>query len=555
MLTQLHIENIAVIEKLDLTLENGLLVLTGETGAGKSIIIDSINMVLGERANKELIRTSKNSAYVSAVFEQLNSGVIRKIEALGFSLEDGQLIVSREITLDGKSVAKINARPVTVSVLKEIGKALVNIHGQHDSQALLLPENHIDFVDSFGKCDNELIQYKQTYEKISAVRDEIKALQLDTQEKQRRMQLLKYQFEEIDQANLKADEEQQLLERKAFIQNSEKYIKAVGGAYNYLSGEDENSAKAKIDLAITDLSHIAGLSEQIDALNSQLSNLSYTLADCIDILLKYIDNDIYDENELDGIESRLDIIYRLKKKYGHDVNEVLRYCEQCRQEYNSIEQSDQTIIQLKEQYDVLLEQLKANAMLLTKKREKSAKELESKIVNELAYLDMPKVKFVVSITPCKFYSKGGDELEFLISANQGEQPKPLSKIASGGELSRIMLGIKSIFTKQDVVDTLVFDEIDTGVSGSAAQKIGYKMKAIAKNKQVICITHLSQIAALSDCHYLIEKTVEKDNTFTRVKQLDYNGRVLELARIISGVNITDAALETAKELLKNEMER
>jgi len=549
VLSQLHIENIALIDNLDVEFKNGFTVLTGETGAGKSILIDSINMVLGERASKELIRNGRNFAFVSALFSALNEYVINELSNYGIQPDDdGSLIIERQISLDGKNTCRINGRPVTVGILKEIGKLLVNIHGQHDNQSLLLVEKHIDFLDKFADNSDLLEDYYKLYSKLQEIKKQIEGLQMDDKEKARRIELLKYQINEINNAGLKPGEEIYLNEQKKAIHNSEKILNALIESYTNLY-EKDGSAIELIEISKDKLSEITGFSESVREAYDKIDNIFYELQDIIEILRDYKNSLNFAETDIDSIESRLDIIYRLKQKYGANAEEIIEYGKKCEEELSEIEFSEERIVKLQKEYDEILGKVKDLADKLTQSRIEAGRVLEKKIIDVLSYLNMPKVRFVVEIRRCSLTEKGEDEVEFLISANPGEPPKPLSKIASGGELSRIMLAIKSIFSEIDYTSTLIFDEIDTGVSGSAAEKIGRKMKELSSTSQVICVTHLSQIAAIADNHYKISKHTINENTFTQLEVLDTDKRVMEIARIISGENITQSALAAAKEIL------
>ncbi len=551
MLKELHIENVAVIENLTVNFGSGMLAITGETGAGKSILIDAINVVLGERASKELIRTGESTAYVSALFRGLNQAACNVLEGLGIAAEiGGELQISREMSLDGKSVARINGRPVTAGMLKDVGRQLVSIHGQHDSQILLLPERHVEFVDAYSSTEEELSLYKNYYEKHLELRREIAGLQGKEQEKNRKAELLRYQIDEIDSACLYVGEDKELAERREIIKNAEKIASGVMGAYTALYDGENGSAASLVAMAADSLAGIAKYSEKTESAYNALNEISYAIDDIVESVRELKNSLTFTEDDLSAVEDRLDIIYRLKKKYGSSAEEILEYCEKCRAELNSIVHSEERLLELEEAYNQNLAKLKAAAEALSKKRKEGAQSLENRLVEELSSMDMKGVLFEVCAEKCDYMPNGDEQIEFLFSANKGEEPKPLSKIASGGELSRVMLAIKSVLSKADTVDTLIFDEIDTGVSGSAAQKIGLKMKAIAASRQVLCVTHLSQIAALADCHYRISKSSDSKKTYTKLETLDYDGRVNELARIISGVDITAAAIENAKEMLK-----
>lgn len=549
MLTELHIENIAVISKLTVSFEHGFSVLSGETGAGKSIIIDAINMVLGERTNRELIRTGESSAYVSALFRNIGAAVTDKLSEYGFENDGRNLLISRELSLDGKSTARIDGRPVTAAMLREIGKMLINIHGQNDNQYLMQPERHISFLDAYGRYEKEIEEYKNNYLTIRSVRDEIKNLRMDEEEKNRRIDLLKYQISEIDAARLKENEEELLVEKKNMIRSGAKLSEAVNTAYQNVFG-DEDNALTKIGSALRLISDYVEGSQRLEKISDKLDKAREELIDGQSELADYISSLDYDENEIERIEERLDIIYRLKSKYGSSVAEILGYCENAKKELERITFSEERIGQLSKEYETLLISLKEIGNKLSQKRSDAAKKLETAVVEQLSYLNMPNVKFLVDITPCKFNANGGENVEFYISANIGEEPKPLSKVASGGELSRIMLALKSIFADIDGIATMIFDEIDTGVSGSAADRIGSKMRELSKSAQVLCITHLPQIASKADVHYLIHKDTDFEKTYTKLDKLTPEQRIREVARMISGSNITESALAAAAEMIQ-----
>lgn len=551
MLSTLHIENVAVIENIDITLNKGFLVLTGETGAGKSIIIDSIDMVLGERASKDLIRSGCNSAFVSAVFCNIPKEVTELIKEYGLTTEeDGSLLIQREIFIDGRSICRISGRQITAAVLKEIGRLLVNIHGQHDNQILLHPESHITYLDAFAENENLINRYKDIYSNINDINGKIKRLTIDETEKERRIETLEFQINEIEAAALKLNEFEELSEQRTMLMNSEKISQGSGYAYELLYGR-ENSINDLITDCVKNIEGIAKYSPELEKIYEKLNSIKYELSDISQELSKFNASVDFSDKALDIIEMRLDLIYRLKSKYGNSIDEILKYCEKSKEELNTIESSDAELIRLNNELSEQKEKLKREAELLTTTRKQAAEKLEKLILSELEFLDMEKVRFSVDIKEASEPLSGGfDIVEFLISTNVGEALKPLAKVASGGELSRIMLSIKNVLASREEIGTLIFDEIDSGISGKAAQKIGLKLRQVAKDKQVICVTHLAQIAALANMHYLISKRSVNGKTFTGVDPLNKAERVKELARIMSGINITETALKTAEEMLE-----
>jgi DNA repair protein RecN (Recombination protein N) len=550
MLSRLHIENIAVIENADLELEDGFNVLTGETGAGKSILIDSINLALGERVSKDIVRTGAPNAHVSALFCNISAPVKEMLLSLGYECDD-DLLIQREISADGRGNCRISGRPATVSIVRSVGRLLVNIHGQHDNQALLSPEKHVYYLDKFAGTGAILEEYSGVYREVRNLESQLAGIQTDETMKERRIDLLKYQIDEIEAADLSPDEEDELRSRRLRIVNSEKIAVAVGGAYSFIGGGDDTpGAKELLSSADEALDGITDVLPDIKELAGRIKSLSYELEDCADELRKFTNDDEYDPQELETIEERLDTIFRLKRKYGGTVEAILDFLKKSKNELEEIETSDERSIKLQTKIKAVKAKLTLLAVKLSEKRKSSAELLSSKIKQELQFLDMPEVDFSVGFTLLSEpASNGGDSVEFLISANPGSAPRPLAKIASGGEISRIMLAIKTVLAKSDDIDMLIFDEIDTGVSGRAAQKIGMKLKQVSLDRQVVCVTHLAQIASQADRHILIEKKVENSNTFTRLETLDFEGRKRELARIIAGADITEKTLQTASEML------
>lgn len=551
MLRTLSIENIAVIEKAKIDFDGGLNVLTGETGAGKSIVVDSINAVLGERTSKELVRTGSDFAFVSAFFENINATVCGELEKLGYTPEDdGSLLITRRISKDGRSSCRINGMPATVSVLHTLGKALVNIHGQHDSQSLLDPEQHYKFIDMLSGDSSALSDYKAAFSRFLSVRRELKALTAAADSADKNTELLEYQIKELEEADIKIGEAQALNARKKVIDSAEEAAKAYSSALEAVNGDDENpGAESLLQSALESVVRFSELSPEIKKAAALLENAVDEIADAksvIDGELSVLD---FDPREREEIEERLDELFRLGKKYGDGEEKMLAYLDNAKRKLNSIVNNEEELEKLNDEYDKAYADVLAAAEKLTALRKKTAQKFAEDVKNQLAYLDMPKINFTVDFKKGIMSSAGLDKIEFLISANPGEEPKPLVKIASGGELSRIMLGIKSILAYNDTVDTLIFDEIDTGVSGRASQKIGLKLKEVSKNTQVICVTHSAQIASNADSHFLISKDISGDRTFTSVTLLDRSQRRNELARIMGGLEITDAMLNSAEELL------
>lgn len=551
MLRTLSIENIAVIEKAKIDFDGGLNVLTGETGAGKSIVVDSINAVLGERTSKELVRTGSDFAFVSAFFENINATVCGELEKLGYTPEDdGSLLITRRISKDGRSSCRINGMPATVSVLHTLGKALVNIHGQHDIQSLLDPEQHYKFIDMLSGDSSVLSDYKAAFSRFLSVRRELKALTAAADSADKNTELLEYQIKELEEADIKIGEAQALNARKKVMDSAEEAAKAYSSALEAVNGDDENpGAESLLQSALESVVRFSELSPEIKKAAALLENAVDEIADAKSVIggeLSVLD---FDPREREEIEERLDELFRLGKKYGDGEEKMLAYLDNAKRKLNSIVNNEEELEKLNDEYDKAYADVLAAAEKLTALRKKTAQKFAEDVKNQLAYLDMPKINFTVDFKKGIMSSAGLDKIEFLISANPGEEPKPLVKIASGGELSRIMLGIKSILAYNDTVDTLIFDEIDTGVSGRASKKIGLKLKEVSKNTQVICVTHSAQIASNADSHFLISKDISGDRTFTSVTLLNRSQRRNELARIMGGLEITDAMLNSAEELL------
>lgn len=551
MLSNLQIENIAVIKSASIDFENGFNVMTGETGAGKSIVIDSLNAILGERTSRELIRSGADSASVCAEFQNVGDNVKNELEKLGIEKDD-TLIVSRKLTPDGKNVCRINGMPATVSMLKALGVQLVNIHGQLDNQSLLSPETHCSFIDKLAGIGRELNEFKELYSLYIKKENELKSLNTDVNEKNRRLDILNYQIEEIQKADIRPGEKDELTEKLGFLRNAEKVLDLLHTAYAALNGDGEMPGAADIaaDAASKLLSaadYSSDFAETANGVNDAAMNLGAYTEELRDKIYS-LD---YDPNETERAEERLDVIYRLSQKYGDSEEDILAYLENAEKERDALSFSDERAEQLRAETEKAYNEALAAAKKLSEIRIEAGKKFSADVERELAFLDMPSVKFIVNDSVGKLYENGIDNIEFLLSANAGEEPKPLSKIASGGELSRIMLAIKCVLSELDDIDTLIFDEIDSGVSGRAALKIAAKMKELSKTHQVICVTHLAQIAAFADEHKLISKEEKDGRTYTCIASLDYNGRKYELARIMGGLTVTQSILNSAEELLSS----
>lgn len=550
MLSELFINNIAVIERASIDLEPGFTVLTGETGAGKSMIIDALHAVLGERTSKELVRTGESSASVSAMFTGLSEDVLAILDGMSVPREeDGSLLVQRDIKLEGKSACKLNGAPATVSMLKSIAPRLVGIHGQHESYELLSPELHMTYIDSFGKLETLLEKYRQSYKRLRELQRQLRDLNTDESEKSRRRDLLRYQIEELEGANITPGERESLAESRDIARNSERISSAIEMVKGLLSGDEERGGiLSDVSAAAGELERVAGYMSQLEEPVQKLREAGFLLEDA-EVALQSLSVD-FDPAALDEIEGRLDLLYRLGLKYGESEEQMLQYLEDCREELHKIEFSDEEKERLGAEYEQEKQKAIALAKELSAKRRAAGERFTKQVKAELAFLNMPGVEFITQIERVPLTPTGCDKLQFLVSANKGEPPKPLSKIASGGELSRIMLAVKTVLSGRDKIDTLIFDEVDAGVSGAAANRIGEKLRQVSENRQVLCITHLAQIAAMADHHLRISKHVEKGRTYTQVEPLDLEGRKRELARIIGGEEITQLQLDMAGEMLK-----
>ena len=549
MLSLLHIENIAVIECADISFDRGFNVLTGETGAGKSIVIDAISAILGQRAYRDMIRTGSSKASVRAVFTDVPK--LSWFEENGVEY-DPETIIQREIYLDGKNVCRVNGSLVTVSILNKLGIQLINIHGQHDSASLFDEANHLTFLDDFASNQNLRDAYTEKYLSVDKLRKEINRISMDEGEKLRRMETLKYQIEEIEKANLEAGEDEELEARRKLLQNSEKIAKGLNDAIeNLYGGDDTDGAASLLATAERALARVSKFSDQIAQLHERVADLMYQVQDAAEIARDVQYELSYSGDELDQIESRLDVIHKLRRKYGTTCAEILEYLEKAKQELDEIEFADDHIERLKKKLKKAEKEAWDAAIALRENRKDTAEKLSERILTELAQLDMPKVQFACNFTELELTALGADAVAFYMSANVGEALKPLSKVASGGELARIMLAMKNVLAEQDKVNTLIFDEVDTGVSGRAAQKVAEKLRSVARNKQVLCVTHLPQLAAMGDTHLLIAKGERDGRTYTTVTPLDLEGRKKELARIIGGANITETTLKSAEEMLQS----
>ena len=549
MLTSLKIENVAIIESAAIEFGCGLNVLTGETGAGKSIVIDSINAILGERTSRDIIRTGAQSAKVYAVFEDVNAKVREFLDENGIDCEDGVLIINRTLSREGKNICRLNGAPVTVSMLREIGGELIDIHGQHDNQSLLSPEKHCGFVDSFAGNADIIADYREKYGRLCEIRSKLKKLTSDESSKSQRIDFLTYQIDELEKAEISIGERDELKARKALFDNSQKVIESLSVAYEALKADG-----AGIDMiaaAESEISDASAYMETLSEASEKITDIRYELEDIAETVRDAMSEVDFDSFELEDIAERLDLLYRLSKKYGDTEEKMLEYLENAKAELDNIAFSEEKVKELQAQENAALAETSAAAERLTESRKAAGESLSNAICSELEFLDMPNVRFVVKCGDVGLTENGKDEIEFLISANVGEDPKPLAKIASGGELSRIMLAIKNVLAETDGVDTMIFDEIDTGVSGRAAQKIAMKLRSASKGRQVICVTHLAQIAAQGDVHLYISKSVSDGKTYTNIKSLIEEERVAEIARIMGGMEITKLQLESAREMLKN----
>lgn len=548
MLSLLHIENIAVIECADISFDRGFNVLTGETGAGKSIVIDAISAILGERAYRDMIRTGTERASVRAVFTEVPEFPWFAENGVEY---DPETVISREIHLDGKNICRVNGTLVNVSCLHKLGIQLINIHGQHDSAALFDEENHLAFLDAFADNGKLLASYGERYEAVAKLRREISSLTMDEGEKLRRMENLKYQIAEIEKAELEPGEDDRLEERRKVLQNAEKLSNGMETAVECLyGGEDSDGASGLLAQAEYALARLSRFSDSFAALHDRVSDLMYQVQDAAEEVRDARDSLSYSADELEQIESRLDVIHKLRRKYGTTCEDILEYLDKAKKELDEIEFADDKLERLKKNLKKAEKEAWDAALALRENRQQAADTMSKRILSELAQLDMPRVQFACRFTETELTANGADAVAFYMSANAGEALKPLSRVASGGELARIMLAMKNVLAEKDQVATLIFDEVDTGVSGRAAQKVAEKLRSVAVHKQVLCVTHLPQLAALANTHLLIAKSERDGRTYTSVTPLDLEGRKRELARIIGGANITETTLKSAEEMLR-----
>ena len=550
MLNLLHIENIAVIESADISFGTGFNVLTGETGAGKSIVIDAISAILGERAYRDMIRTGEEKASVRAVFSQ--------VAPLDWFNENGvpydrETVIQRDIFLDGKNVCRVNGTLVSVTMLRKLGIQLINIHGQHDSASLFDEENHLIFLDDFSSNQALREDYQEKYQAVAALRREIQRMTMDEGEKLRRMETLQYQIAEIEKAELEPGEDEALEERRKLLQNAERLSKGMDEAVEALyGGEESDGAAGLLTQAEHALGRLSRFSDSFTSLHERITDLMYQVRDAAEEAKDMRDDLSYSADELEQIESRLDVIYRLRKKYGTTCQEILDYLEKARKELADIEFADDRLEKLKQKQQKAEKEAWAAAQVLRQNRRENAEIMSARILQELKELDMPRVQFRCQFRELELQPNGADAVAFYLSANAGEALKPLSKVASGGELARIMLSMKNVLAEKDQIATLIFDEVDTGVSGRAAQRVAEKLRKLAQHKQVLCVTHLPQMAALADTHMLISKCERDGRTYTSVTPLDTEGKKRELARIIGGTHITETTLKSAEEMLRFE---
>jgi len=548
MLRLLHIENIAVIEQAEIVFEDGFNVMTGETGAGKSIVIDAISAILGERAYRDMIRTGTSRAAVRAIFD--------RVPELPWFAENGvpydaETDIRRELTADGKNLCRVNGTAVTVGVLKKLGVQLINIHGQHDSAALFDEAQHLTVLDSFAEDEAERAAYAERYEAVRALRREIDRLSMDESEKLRRMESLQYQIDELTKAHLRPGEEEELEARRKLMQNAEKLSDGLHEASACLDGDSQTDGAATLlGQAERALARLARIDDQLAPLQETVADLMYRVRDCAEQVAERVDALSFSEAELDDVEQRLDILHRLHRKYGPTCEEMLAYLEKAKNELDEIEFSSDRVEQLKKKLRAAEQTAQEAALVLRERRKRAGEQLSARICSELAELDMNKVEFSCVFTETELTPLGADAVAFYMTANAGEALKPLSKVASGGELARIMLALKNVLAERDRVPTLIFDEVDTGVSGRAAQRVAEKLLAVSRTKQVLCVTHLPQLAALADTHFRIAKREADGRTYTSVTPLDFEGRRQELARIIGGASITETTLQSAGEMLK-----
>lgn len=550
MLSEIYIENLAVIQKATIPISKNLNIFTGETGAGKSILINGINAILGQRITKDIVRTGSEKAIIVALFKDIPKATKVKLDEFGINYSDDELSISREISADGGSTARINGRTSTVSILKDIGETLINIHGQHDNQTLLAPEKHLDILDSFGGLNKNLSDYQESFKKLQEIARQINKLTVDEADKAQKIEMLTFKVNEIGLLDLEENEDVDIDEEFAVAKNSDQIAKALLLSKTLLMGDDNSSNIIdQAETILQELNPFCDVLNELSPLYTRLNSAKIELTDIAEEIAKLSDKLDLDPERFDFLTSRREEIFHIKRKYGPELSDVIKAYENAVKELESLENSNSQIDKLKKEKQILLTEVTEKAKSLSKAREKASEDFIKQVTGELAFLDMPNVKLDVSHQKGKLTVMGMDTIEFLISANIGEPPKPIAKIASGGELSRIMLALKNVIADKDDIPTLIFDEIDTGVSGRAAQKIGIKLAQIGKIRQVLCVTHLAQLAIMSDNHLLIEKNVIDNRTTTSIKQLDFNGKKQEIARIMGGDNVTELMLKNAEELL------
>ena len=552
MLSQLFIKNIAVIEQATIDFKKGLNIFTGETGAGKTILISAINAILGQRVSKDIIRTGESTGFISALFEDINDNAIEKLTQMGYAQDDdNSVLISREISTDSKGSCKINGRPANLQILKEFASVLIDIHGQNDNSYLLNRDNHISFLDSYCDLEEKLSEYKELFAKAVKIKRDLDKIKQDDSDKNIKIDMLKYQINEIENAHLVSGELEELKARRKIIRNSEKISTALGESKEIIDGTNEQAGI--MDLISTLSKNILDVSNYIgdfESFSQRLDNIYYEIEEIGEDIKDKLSEIDYDVFELNSVEERISALNSLTHKYGEDEDAILEHLEKCKEELNSMEFSEEKAEKLSEELENLLDILKKVAEEISEIRLSGAEDFISKLENELKFLNMPNVKLSIKHEITKLRSGGYDDIEFLISTNLGETPKPLAKIASGGELSRIMLSIKNVFAQKDNIDTSIFDEIDTGISGLAAQKVGEKLKTLSKSRQIICVTHLAQVAMFAGNHLLIKKNAQDGRTFTTITPIEGEMRVEEIARITSGDLITDASIKNARELIE-----
>lgn len=550
MLELLHIENIAVIEQADITFRPGFNALTGETGAGKSIVIDAISAILGQRAYRDAIRTGADRAFISAVFHGVTA--YPWFQENSVPIDGGEVLIQREIFADGRNVCRVNGAPVTVSILRGLGQQLIQIHGQHDSAQLFDEANHLSLLDAFAEHGELMERYRNAFMEMDGIRKRIRSLQMDAAEKARRMENLTFQIQEITRAELKPGEDQELEDKRKLMRSGEKLMTALSEASQALyGGDDADGAVTLVSQAQRSLGMVADVSDAMGEAYQQVTELQYSLVDAAERVRDLRNSFDFSPSELEAVESRLDVIHRLRRKYGATCEDILAYQQRCQKELDEMQLADDTIAQLQSQFRVKAKAAKALAAELTASRRQAAQQFEARLISELRQLDMPRVQFVCELTPLRHLEEtGGDACRFMMSANIGEELRQMNRVASGGELARIMLAMKNVLSEKDHIPTMIFDEVDTGVSGRAAQKVAEKLRSVSKGKQVLVVTHLPQIAAMADHHFLISKAEQSGRTYTSVIPLDLEGRKDEIARLIGGAKITENTLKSAEEMLR-----